>query len=175
VVEPDSSAAGGFLIRNPNLGAAKILTPRASPTDYFELTFSANANVPYHFWFRGRAQNNHYSNDSMYVQFSDSVDENGNPIYRIGTTSAADPNLEDCSGCGLAGWGWQDNGWGVGVMGPHIYFASSGTHTMRVQVREDGLSIDQIALSPSRFLTSSPGLLKNDTTIYAESNGDPLP
>ena len=27
-------------------------------------------------------------------------------------------NLEDCSGCGLDGWQWQDNGWGSGVLGP---------------------------------------------------------
>ena len=50
-------------------------------------------------------------------------------------------------------------------MGPLIYFANSGTHTLRIQVREDGLSIDQIVLSPNTYLNSSPGLLKNDTTI----------
>jgi phosphatidylserine/phosphatidylglycerophosphate/cardiolipin synthase-like enzyme len=170
-VEADSTAAGGSVMHNPNLGAAKITTPLASPKDYFELTFTADAGVPYHFWMRARAENNSYSNDSIYVQFSDSVDQNGSAVYRIGTTSAADPNLEDCSGCGLSGWGWQDNGWGVGVMGPNIYFAASGTHTIRVQVREDGIFLDQLMLSPSRFLTSSPGALKNDTNIYAESSG----
>jgi hypothetical protein len=74
-------------------------------------------------------------------------------------------NLEDCSGCGLSGWGWQDNGWGVGVLGPEIFFATSGTHTIRIQAREDGFSIDQIVLSPSRFISSAPGALKNDSTI----------
>src|SRR5205085_3895571 len=80
-------------------------------------------------------------------------------------------NLEDCSGCGLSGWGWQDNGWGVGVMGPHLYFATSGTHTLRVQPREDGLSLDQIVLSPATYLSTSPGALKNDTTILPKSGG----
>jgi hypothetical protein len=36
---------------------------------------------------------------------------------------------------------------------------------VRIQTREDGLAIDQIVLSPSRYLTKSPGSLKNDTTI----------
>ena len=36
---------------------------------------------------------------------------------------------------------------------------------MRIQVREDGLSIDQIVLSPTTYVTRSPGALKNDTTI----------
>ena len=40
---------------------------------------------------------------------------------------------------------------------------------MRIQSREDGLSIDQIILSPATgfFFNTSPGALKNDTTIYA--------
>ena len=47
-------------------------------------------------------------------------------------------------------------------MGPLIYFANSGTHTIRIQVREDGLSIDQIVLSPSTYLNSPPGPPRND-------------
>ena len=35
----------------------------------------------------------------------------------------------------------------------------------RVQAREDGLSMNQIVLSPSRYLTKRPGLAKADTTI----------
>jgi hypothetical protein len=36
---------------------------------------------------------------------------------------------------------------------------------VRVQTREDGLSIDQIVLSPATYLATAPGALKNDTTI----------
>jgi hypothetical protein len=170
-VASDASAAGGFTMYNPDRGAPKITTASANPADYFEMTFTADAGVPYHVWMRARAERNNYYNDSVFVQFSDSVDQNGSPLYRIGTTSAAAVNLEDCSGCGLAGWGWQDNGWGVGVMGPNVYFSTSGTHTIRVQVREDGIYIDQLMMSPAQFLTSSPGALKNDTNIYAEIGG----
>jgi hypothetical protein len=56
-------------------------------------------------------------------------------------------------------------------MGPLVYFQTSGTRTLRVQVREDGLSIDQIVLSPQTYLNSSPGSLLNDSTILPKSGG----
>ena len=101
----------------------------------------------------------------MFVQFSGSVDSSGQAVYRIGTTAQTTYVLEDCSGCGVSGWGWQDNGYGVGALGPTIRFATSGPQTIRIQTREDGLSIDQVVLSPSRFLNAAPGATKNDTTI----------
>ena len=60
-------------------------------------------------------------------------------------------------------------------MGPLIYFATAGPQTLRVQVREDGLSIDQIVLSHEIFVSSSPGALKNDTQILAEDDGSDGP
>jgi phosphatidylserine/phosphatidylglycerophosphate/cardiolipin synthase-like enzyme len=166
-VESDVTAAGGSRIRHPNAGAAKITSASATPANYFELTFTAEAGRGYRLWIRGKADSNLWSNDSVFVQFSDAVTAAGTPVYRIGTTSATDVNLEACSGCGISGWGWQDNGYGTGVMGPLIYFAISGPKTVRVQTREDGFAIDQIVLSHSTFANSSPGALKNDTTILA--------
>ena len=152
-------------------GAPKRGTALANPTDYFEMTFNAQAGTNYRLWIRGKAQDDFWGNDSVFIQFSDSVDGGGAPVYRIGTTGAAEMNLEDCSGCGVQGWGWQDNGWGVGVLGPLIRFATSGSHTLRIQVREDGLSIDQIVLSPQTYLNTAPGTLKNDNTILPKSGG----
>jgi len=40
-VVTDSTAAGGYAIGNPNLGAAKLTSPLAQPANYFELTFPA--------------------------------------------------------------------------------------------------------------------------------------
>ena len=165
VVETDSTAAGGQRIRHPDAGAAKLSAPLASPANYFELTFTAEAGVPYRLWIRGKADRNYWGNDSVFVQFDGSVTKAGSAQFRIGSTDATTFNLEECSGCGLSGWGWEDNGWGQGVLGPQIYFAKTGTQRIRIQTREDGLSIDQIVLSPQRYLTSSPGALKNDTTI----------
>jgi hypothetical protein len=92
-------------------------------------------------------------------------------MWRIGTTDATVVVLEDCGGCGEQGWGWQDNGYGSGVLGPVVYFATSGPQRIRIQTREDGLGIDQVVLSPARFLTASPGALKNDRTILTQSGG----
>ena len=155
-VASDSGASTGKVLRHPDGGAAKLSKPLASPRDYFELTFTAAANTPYRIWLRGRAQGDHWSNDSVFVQFDKSVTTSGTATFRIGTTSATEVNLESCSGCGLNGWMWQDNGWGRDVLGPTIQFASSGTQRVRVQTREDGLSMDQIVLSPVTYLKTAP-------------------
>jgi hypothetical protein len=173
--EPDASAAGGRVMRHPNAGAAKITTAAASPANYFELRFNAEAGRPYHLWIRGKAQANAYANDSVFVQFSGSTTATGAAAFRIGTTAAAEFNLESCSGCGLSNWGWEDNGWGVGVAGPRIYFATTGQQTIRIQTREDGLSIDQVVLSGERYLTNPPGPTKNDTTILPKTAGTQPP
>ena len=165
VLEADSTAAGGQRVRHPDAGAAKITTAAAQPANYFDVTFDAVAGTPYRLWIRGKADNNGWANDSVFAQFDRSVNPSGVAQFRIGTPGATEVNIEDCSGCGLSGWGWQDNGWGVGVRGPLIYFADSGAQRLRIQTREDGLSIDQIVLSPSRYLTASPGALRNDNTI----------
>ena len=170
-VVADGTAAGGSRISNPDAGAAKKSTALANPSDYFEMTFNAPAGTNYRLWLRSKAQNDLWSNDSVFIQFSDSVDGGGNPVFRIGTTGATEMNLEDCSGCGIQGWGWQDNGWGVGVLGPMIKFQTTGTHTIRIQVREDGLSIDQIVLSPETYTGTAPGALKNDNNILPKSGG----
>ncbi|HEY7914688.1 MAG TPA: hypothetical protein VIG62_22435, partial [Blastocatellia bacterium] len=167
----DSTAAGGARIHHPNAGASKLTTALANPTHYFEMTFNAEAGRGYRLWVRGKADNDYWANDSVFAQFSGSVTSSGTSTYRIGSTSAAEVNLEDCGGCGLSGWGWQDNGWGVGVMGPLIYFQTSGVQTIRIQTREDGLSIDQIVLSSNLFRNSAPGALRNDTVILPIATG----
>ena len=171
LVEADATAAGGNRIRYPDAGGPKLTTAFANPTHYFETTFNAQAGVAYRLWMRGKADANSTNNDSAWVQFSGSVDSNGTPVFRIGTTSATMFNLEECTGCGLSAWGWNDNLFGG--LGPLIYFASSGTQTIRVQLREDGLAIDQIVLSPQTYLNNAPGATRNDTTILPKSNGGP--
>jgi regulation of enolase protein 1 (concanavalin A-like superfamily) len=171
-IEADGSAAGGLLVRHPDAGAAKLATASAAPANYFELTFEAAAGIPYRLWLRGRADRNVWANDSVFVQFSGAVDGSGTARWRIGTTQAAEVNLEDCGGCGLAGWGWQDHGYGANVLGPLVYFATSGPQTIRIQTREDGLAIDQIVFSSSQYLNAAPGSLKNDATILVATGGE---
>jgi phosphatidylserine/phosphatidylglycerophosphate/cardiolipin synthase-like enzyme len=168
--EPNSTAAGGAAMRQPNAGAAKLSSASATPANYFELTFNAEAGRGYRLWIRGKADSNNWANDSVFVQFNNSVTSGGAATWRIGTTSATAVNLEDCSGCGLSNWGWQDNGWGVNVKGPLVYFAAAGPQTIRIQTREDGFSIDQIVLSSATFVDRSPGALKNDSLILPPTN-----
>jgi regulation of enolase protein 1 (concanavalin A-like superfamily) len=172
-IDQDPAAAGGWIVREPDQGAAKVPTPGADPHNYFELEFLAEAHVPYHLWMRMRADNDSYQNDSVWVQFSDSVDAGGNPVWRIGSTGATAVVLEDCSGCGEQGWGWNDNGYGAA--GTPVMFATSGWHTIRIQQREDGIAFDQIVLSSSQWANKAPGANKNDSTILRPSYAVPYP
>ena len=164
----DGAAAGGGRLWNKNAGKAKPSTALAAPADYFELTFNAEMNVPYRLWVRGVAEKNSYANDSVFVQFSDSVNAAGTPTFGIGSTAGAAVSIEQSVNAGLQGWGWSDNAYGADAA--PIYFATTGPHTIRIQRREDGISIDQIVLSRDLYLTTSPGFTKNDGTILQEHN-----
>lgn len=172
-LESDSTAAGGRRIRVPNAGAPKVTTSALiTPTDYIEFSFTADANKDYHLWIRGNADSNYYGNDSAFLQFDKTLGATDAPTYRIGTASAITYILEDCTGAGLKGWGWQDNSnYRCLTIGPQLRFSTSGTQTIRIHSREDGLSIDQIVLSPSTYLWAAPGSLKNDTTILPQGGG----
>ena len=164
-VVTEATAAGGARLQNPNAGAAKLTTALAAPTQAFEVTFQADAGKGYRLWLRGKALNDSYNNDSVFVQFDGSVTATGTAQWRIGTTGATAVVIEDCSGCGLQGWGWNDNAYGLGALGPLVYFAQSGTQRLRIQMREDGLGLDQVVLSAQTYLTTRPGAARNDTTI----------
>ena len=56
LVEADSTAASGVKVRLPDAGAAKVTTAAASPANYFELSFTAEAGRAYRLWIRGRAE-----------------------------------------------------------------------------------------------------------------------
>lgn len=159
----DPTAANGKRIVSPDFAAPKLLTPLAAPANYFEISFEAEAGVPYHLWVRGKAVANYWGNDSAYVQFSGSLDQEGGAVARIGSTDALTVSVENGTNAGLSGWGWGDDSYEG--FGSTIYFATTGTQTIRVQVREDGMSIDQIVLSAERYATAAPGATKNDTVI----------
>jgi hypothetical protein len=172
VADPD--AAGGARVYFTNVGLPKVTTPVARPTTYIDLTFTADAGIPYHLWMRGSALADCWCNDSAWVQFSDAVDAGGRALYRIGAAEAAIYSIEQCLNCGVAGWGWSDNQWGVpGALGADLYFATSGSHTIRIQPREDGLSLDQIVLSSSRYRLVAPGSNKRDRTILTREPKNP--
>ena len=150
---------------------AMLCTP--SPGMLQAVGAPAAAGVPYRFWIRMRADNDAWTNDSIFVQFSGAVTPAGAAVHRIGTTGAMGVVLEEGNGAGVLGWGWADGGYGM-VDGP-IYFNSDGVQRIRIQQREDGVRIDQIVISADTFSAASPGALKQDSTIVpvfdAEATG----
>jgi acid phosphatase type 7 len=161
----DTTAAGGRRLEQPDAGAATIEPPLASPVHYVDFTVNVAPDTNYRLWLRLKGAGNSGYNDSVWVQTSDTVDANDAPMIRIGTTSATRVNLQDCTGCSISGWGWQDNAFGAGALGPLLRFATGGAQTIRIQAREDGVSIDQVVLSPATYLNRAPGALRNDTRI----------
>lgn len=164
VIVADPTAAGGSAMKTP-VSTTRVASPLASPANYFQMTFPASSGQAYHLWIRGKAANNSYNHDSAYIQFSDSISSTGTAVDRIGTTSAAAVVLQGCTGGSEQGWGWEDNGWcGTGT---NVHFQSTGTHTIRVQLRESGFEIDQIVLSPQTYLSAAPGSRTSNSTILA--------
>jgi len=101
-----SSGAGNKKMGSNDFGWSSTDAPQASPGNYFEATFNAQAWVGYRVWLRMKAAGNSKWNDSAWVQFSDSL-VSGDARYRIGTSSALLVNLEACGGCGVSNWGWS--------------------------------------------------------------------
>jgi hypothetical protein len=167
-VVDDPTAAEGQRLFYPNAGAAKVTTALANPPGFVDKIFVADPTQTYKLWVRLKAQDNRGANDSLWVQFSGAIDTAGRPNYRIGTTEGLAVNLEECLGCGVSGWGWEDDGWGaVNRNGTLLRFPEGGIQRLRIQVREDGVSVDQIVLSAVKYRTTRPGAAKNDTTILA--------
>src|SRR5581483_959317 len=102
-VVADVTAAGGARMWNPDWGAGKVNTALANPPSYFEMTFNAQANTPYHLWVRGKAQGDSPYNHSVHVQFSDSVNAGGSAVFRVGTTDSTVINLEEDLNYGVSG------------------------------------------------------------------------
>jgi hypothetical protein len=142
--------------------------PLAAPGDYFDFTFTAPANTPYHVWLRLRAAGNSKLNDSVFVQFSDALDGNGAAVDRLSAQSGLAINLQSCNGCALAGWGWMDGAYWLSPAAV-VSFAGGGSHTLRIQTREDGVQLDQVVIGTGAYLIAPPGQNMNDHTIVPKS------
>lgn len=168
-----TTGAAGYKMTSVDAGWDSLAGPSGQPVHYFEAAFDASAGIAYHLWFRLRAAADSKWNESVWIQFDDAVDPHGTPLWAIGSTSALLVNLEDCSGCGVSGWGWQDNAWWQGQQ-PLVRFARTGRQRIRVQLREDGVDIDQIVLSATTYVAVSPGALRNDATVVPKGSAVPL-
>jgi len=160
----DSTSPSSVKLVTQDNGVANPNNPLAAPTDYFEVTFNADANTPYTIWLRLKATANSKFNDAVWVQFSDAL-AGGAPVYQLNSTSGLLVNLAtDAGASSLNNWGWQNTAYWLS-QATTLTFANSGSHTLRIQIREDGVQLDQIVLSPSTYLSSAPGSVTNDHTI----------
>jgi hypothetical protein len=120
--------------------------------------------TPYTLWLRLQALGNSKWNDSVRVQFSD-AQAGGSAIYPMNSSSGWLVNLAtDSTAASLNGWGRDDSAYWLSQTAT-VTLAVSGTHTLRIRVREDGVQFDQIVLSPSTYLDTSPGARTADSTI----------
>jgi hypothetical protein len=160
----DPTSPGGIKLVTPDAGWAATAAPLASPADYLDVPFNPTPDTPYTLWLRMRAQDNSKWNDAVWVQFSD-AHVNGVPIYPLNSASGLLINLAtDALAGSLNGWGWRNGAYWFSQPAT-VTFAGSGPHTLRIQVREDGVQIDQIVLSPGSYLSVPPGPPTNDSTI----------
>jgi hypothetical protein len=160
----DGSAAAGVALTTPDNGSPTISEPLGAPDDYVDVTFTAVPNTPYTLWLRVMAASDSKWNDSVWVQFSDAFVD-GEPIYPISSTSGLLVNLAtDFSAASLNHWGWQNGAYWLSQP-TAVMFDDNPMHTLRIQLREDGVTFDQIVLSPVTYATTAPGPVGGDNTI----------
>jgi regulation of enolase protein 1 (concanavalin A-like superfamily) len=160
----DSQSPNGVKLSTADSGLAFTNEPVAAPQHYVDVTFNANAGTPYRVWLRLRADGDSKWNDSLWVQFSDAL-VNGSPEYRMNSTAGLLVNMAtDAWASSLNGWGWHNGAYWLSQ--PTVLtFPTSGAHTLRVQIREDGVQFDQIVLSPTRFMDQAPGSVSGDSVV----------
>jgi hypothetical protein len=160
----DPTSPNGTKLETTDAGESWINAPVASPTHCVDVTFNANAGVPYTIWLRLRALANSKYNDAVWVQFSDAF-AGGSQVFPLNSTSGLLVNLAtDSAATSLNAWGWQNGAYWLSQP-TTVTFGTSGSHTLRIQLREDGVQLDQIVLSPSTYLNTAPGSVTNDNTI----------
>jgi hypothetical protein len=84
--DTDDDACNNSMIADTPDFYNKVEVPTISPKNYFEATFNAKRGIKYHVWLRMNSNKVKYTSDSVYVQFSDSIDTSGLARYQTGRT-----------------------------------------------------------------------------------------
>lgn len=145
----DTASPGGKLIGLPNSGDELDPPPESDPHATFEV--QVQKDIPYRCWIHmkvGEAKGRSTAN-IVYVQFSKSVDESSQEVFRLSTNSYL-----TAQGPTQPGWTWVpcDAEGGESM----VYFESSGPVRVRIQAGAEGVSLDQFVLSPDKFLNEPP-------------------
>ena len=75
----DATSPSSVKLTTPDNGVANANNPLASPPNYVDVTFNADANTPYTIWLRLKATANSKFNDAVWVQFSDALSRTARP------------------------------------------------------------------------------------------------
>ena len=145
----DVASPGGKMISLPNHGDELDPPPENDP--HFTFNVQVQNGIPYRCWVHlkvGEAKGRSTAN-VVWVQFSDSVNQANQEVFRPGTDSYL-----TAQGPTELGWTWV----GCDVAGSDslVYFPTSGEVTVRIQAGAEGVGFDQFVLSPAKFLTSPP-------------------
>jgi len=148
----DAAAPGGKLIGLPNNGDELDPPPENDPHATFNV--QVQSGVPYRCWIhmkvgtpKGRSTAN-----VVWVQFSDSVNQANQEVFRPATNSYL-----TAQGPGQEGWTWVGcDAAGSGASESLVYFQTSGEVAVRLQAGAEGVGFDQIILSPAKFLNGPP-------------------
>ena len=165
----DPTAAGGARLQSPDLESPSWPLRPVSPARYFELTVNALAGggVPA---VDPRAGARQHLHERLGVR---AVRRQRGPVRHAGLPDRHDGRH------GLQRGGLQRlrrRGLGLGrqrIRGERpaqSHSATDGPQRIRVQVREDGLGIDQVVLSSSQWVTKAPGATKNDTVVLPKTD-----
>ncbi len=131
-----------------------------------------NAGANYRLWIRGKAQDDFWGNDSVFIQFSDSVDSSGSACFpnrhqqRHRDESGRLFRLRH-SGLGLAGqWLGRRCAWSTDPV-------CERPALTRCEFRSERTASRSIRSCCRRklILNTAPGSLKNDSTILPKSTG----
>ena len=159
----DATSPNGVKLQTTDKNLSYANSPLAAPSHYFDVTVTPLADTPYTIWLRLKARSDNKFNDAVWVQFSNAR-VNGAPMYAINSTSGLLVNLAStASGASLRNWGWENSAYWLSQ--PATLTFPGGPQTLRIQIREDGVELDQIVLSPATYLNVAPGGRTDDRTI----------
>ena len=160
---PSAGSPNGTALVTPDNGVANTTSALASPVDYVDVTFNARQRRRTHLAASARRREQQVQRRGVGAVFQRDRERTVGLRGRHHVWTAREP-CHRLTASSLNGWGWQNGAYWL-AQATTVTFAGGGAHTLRIQVREDGVQLDQIVLSPQKFRTSAPGTVANDLTI----------
>ena len=169
-IQPDPAAAGGARLQSTNLGAAKVTTALAAPGQLRRADVHGRRG-PRLSPLDPRARRGQQLGERFGprpVRPGRDRERHSRLSHRHHGQRRGEPRgLQSAAAC-PAGDG-RTTATAAACRVRRCTSRTTGPQRIRIQIREDGIAIDQIVLSSSRFVSSAPGSVKNDATILDAS------